>query len=60
MDTLNQMELQDIRHACGIASSLCTKIKYFKTIVNDQNALEIMDKICTTCDNLKQDLISKL
>lgn len=60
MDTLNQMELQDIRHACGASSSLCTKIGYFKTIVTDQNALDILNKICTTCDSLKQDLISNL
>lgn len=60
MDTLNQMELQDIRHACGASSSLCKKIEYFKTIVTDQNALDILNKICNSCDNLKQDLISKL
>lgn len=60
MDTLNQMELQDIRHAIGASSSLCTKIKYFNTIVNDQNALDILNKICTSCDDLKQDLQSHL
>ena len=60
MDTLNQMELQDIRHACGASSSLCDKIEYFKTIVTDQNALDILNKICTSCSNLKQDLISHL
>ena len=60
MDTLNQQELQDIRHTCGASSSLCKKLNYFKTVVTDQNALDILNKICTSCDNLKQDLISKL
>lgn len=60
MDTLNQMELQDIRHTCGACTSLCDKIKYYKTIVNDENALQILDKICNTCDSLKQDLTGRL
>lgn len=60
MDTLNQMELQDIRHACGAGSSLCTKIEYYKTITNDENAVNIMTKICSACSSLKQDLTSML
>ena len=60
MDTLNQMELQDIRHTCGASSSMCKKIAYYSTIVTDQNALDIMNKICSTCTNFKEDLISKL
>ena len=60
MDSLNQMELQDIRHTCGAALSLCSKIKYYKTITNDENAIQIMDKICTACDSLKQELVGKL
>lgn len=60
MDTLNQMEIQDIRHTCGACTGLCSKIEYYKTITNDQNMVEIMTKICTTCTNLKQDLINEL
>ena len=60
MDTLNQMELQDIRHACGASSSLCKKLEYYKTVVTDQNALDIFNKVCTSCDDLKQDLTSHL
>ena len=60
MDTLNQMELQDIRHNCGACASFCTKLDYYKTITNDQNALEIMDKIHNACTNLKQELINML
>ena len=60
MDSLNQMELQDIRHTCGAAHALCTKIKYFKTVTNDENATQIMDKICTACDSLKNQLVGSL
>lgn len=60
MDTLNQIELQNIRHDCGACASTCTKLEYYKTVTNDQNAVEIMDKICNACKNLKQDLISML
>ena len=60
MDTLNQMELQDIRHTCGASSSLCKKLEYYKTVVKDQNALDIFNKICNSCDDLKQDLTSHL
>lgn len=60
MDTLNQMELQDIRHTCGACSSLCKKLEYYKTVITDQNALDILNKICTSCDDLKQDLINSL
>lgn len=60
MDTLNQMELQDIRHTCGACSGLCKKLNFYKTIITDQNALDILNKICTSCDNLKQDLIASL
>ncbi|MBR5227825.1 MAG: hypothetical protein IKV94_04215 [Clostridia bacterium] len=60
MDTLNQMELQDIRHTCGASSDLCKKIEYYKTITNNQKAIDIMTKICGTCDQLKQALSNML
>lgn len=60
MDTLNQMELQDIRHTCGASSDFCKKIEYYKTITNDNNALDIMTKICSACNSLKQDLTNML
>lgn len=60
MSSLNQMELQDIRHTCGACSSFCTKLEYYKQITNDQNAIDIMNKLCQTCTSLKQDLCSKL
>lgn len=60
MDTLNQMELQDIRHTCGACSDFCKKIEYYKTITNDQNAIDILTKICNACSTLKQDLTNML
>lgn len=60
MDTLNQMELQDIRHTCGASSDFCKKLEYYKTITNDTNAIEIMNKICSACNTLKQDLTNML
>ena len=60
MDMLNQIELQDIRHTCAAATGFCTKIEYYKTLVKDQNGLDILNKICATCTDLKEDLIAKL
>lgn len=60
MDTLNQIELQDTRHICGAATGFCTKIEYYKTLVNDQNATDILTKICKTCSSLKEDLTQNL
>lgn len=60
MDTLNQMELQDIRHTCGACSDFCKKIEYYKTITNGQNAIDILTKICNACSTLKQDLTNML
>lgn len=60
MDTLNQMELQDIRHVGGAVSSFVDKLNYYTTITNDKVALDIMEQITTTCTNLKNDLKSSL
>ncbi len=60
MDTLNQIELQDTRHICGTATGFCTKIEYYKTLITDQNGIDILNKICKTCSSLKEDLIQKL
>lgn len=60
MDTLNQMELQNIRHLCNASSAVCKKIEYFKTITNDTNAVEILTNICGACSALKQELSQML
>ena len=54
---LNQMELQDIRHLAGHSCGFSEKVTYYKSIVQDQNILDIMDRITNSCDSLKQELI---
>ncbi|MEG2645461.1 MAG: hypothetical protein RSA08_00300 [Clostridia bacterium] len=56
MDSLNQIELQNIRHICSHSTNFCNKINYYKTLTNDKNATEVLDEICTQCTNIKQDL----
>ncbi|MBR6641866.1 MAG: hypothetical protein IKL08_06720 [Clostridia bacterium] len=58
MDTLNQIELQDLRHICGATTGFCIKIEYYKTLVNDSTGTDILTKLCTTCNSIKQDLTS--
>ncbi len=60
MDTLNQIEIQDIRHICGAATGFCTKIEYYKTLIKDQNGIDVLTKICNSLTSLKQDLSGRL
>lgn len=60
MDSLNQIEIQNIRHICGHATNFCDKINYFKTLTQDQNITEVLDSICTTCTTLKNELSNML
>lgn len=60
MDSLNQIELQNIRHICGHSTNFCSKINYYKTLTNDTNATQVLDEICTEITNLKQNLSSML
>ena len=53
MDSLNQIEIQNIRHICGHATNFCDKINYFKTLTQDQNITEVLDSVCTICTTLK-------
>lgn len=57
---LNQMELQNIRHTCNACSATCKKLNYYTTSITDQNAVQILNKICNTCDSIKQDIISNM
>lgn len=60
MDSLNQIELQNIRHLCGHGSNFCKKISYYKTLTNDVNVTDVLDTICTECTNLKTELSNML
>ncbi|MCX8074410.1 MAG: hypothetical protein N2749_02345 [Clostridia bacterium] len=60
MDSLNQVELQNIRHICGMCSNLCSKIEYYKTLSTDQNLLDVFQKVCDGSKSLKEDLCNML
>ena len=60
MDSLNQIEIQNIRHICGHSSNFCEKINYFKTLTNDQNVINVLDSLNTECTSLKNELINLL
>jgi hypothetical protein len=60
MNSLNQIELQNIRHLCGHSTNFCEKISYYKTLSNDANVTDVLDTICTTCTNLKTELSNLL
>ncbi len=60
MDSLNQIEIQNIRHICGHSTSFCDKINYFKTLTQDQNITEVLDSISTACTTLKTELSNML
>lgn len=52
MDSLNQIELQNIRHIYGTNKGACTKIEYYKTLIQDQNLTQILDEICKSATTL--------
>lgn len=56
MNSLNQIELQNIRHLCGKITNFCDKIEYYKTLTTDQNLITLYDQIYTENKNLKQNL----
>lgn len=60
MNSLNQIEIQNIRHICGHATEFCTKINYYKTLTSDSNVTTVLDDICTEFTNLKSELCNML
>ncbi len=60
MNSLNQIEIQNIRHICGHATEFCSKINYYKTLTSDSNVTTILDDICNECTNLKSELSNML
>lgn len=60
MDNLNQIEIQNIRHICGHATGFCDKIAYYKTLCQDTNETEVLEKICGSLTNLKNELSQML
>ncbi len=60
MNSLNQIEIQNIRHICGHSANFCEKINYFKTLTQDTNVTDVLDSLCTECTNLKTELTGLL
>lgn len=60
MDTLNQIEIQNIRHLYGHSSNFCEKIAYYKTLTQDTQVTDVLDEICTECTSLKTELSNLL
>ncbi|MDD2627653.1 MAG: hypothetical protein PHR25_00150 [Clostridia bacterium] len=60
MDSLNQIEIQNIRHIVSGLTGACSKITYYKTLTSDENLTELYDRICAQSDALKQELTNIL
>ena len=60
MNSLNQIEIQNIRHICGHATEFCSKVNYYKTLTSDSNVTTVLDDICNECTNLKSELSNML
>lgn len=60
MNSLNQIEIQNIRHICGHSTEFCSKINYYKTLTSDTNVTTVFDDICNECTNLKSELSNML
>ncbi len=60
MDSLNQIEIQNIRHLCGHGTNFCDKIAYYKTLTNDTKVTDALDSLCTELTNLKTELSNML
>lgn len=60
MDSLNQIEIQNIRHVIGCLSNVCCKIDYYKSLTNDTEITDLYDQICSQSNTLKQELTNML
>lgn len=60
MNSLNQIELQNLRHICGHSTNFCEKINYYKTLTQDTNVTDVLDTICTELTNCKTELSNLL
>lgn len=60
MNSLNQLEIQNIRHLAMMATSCVDKITYYKTLTSDQKVLDIFDNVSDEFNNLKTQLSNML
>ena len=60
MDSLNQIELQNLRHICGHSANFCEKIAYYKTLTEDSKVTDCLEELNTELTNLKTDLCNMI
>ena len=60
MDSLNQIEIQNIRHICGHSTNFCDKITYYKTLTEDTKVTDTLDNLFNSLNTIKQDLSEML
>lgn len=60
MDSLNKIEIQNIRHVVGSLCNICEKVQYYKTLTNDTEITDLYEQICTQSNSLKQELTNML
>lgn len=60
MNSLNQLELQNIRHLCGLATNSCDKLTYYKTLTSDQGVVKVFENVDEELKNLKTQLSNML
>lgn len=60
MESLNQIEIQNIRHICGHGTEFCSKINYYKTLTSDPEVTSVYEDICNELDNLKSEISNLL
>lgn len=60
MNSLNQLEIQNIRHLAFAATAACDKITYYKTLTSDQNVVSCFEGVCDGFNNLKTGLSNML
>ena len=56
MDSLNSIEVQNIRHIGSSCTNLCDKITYYKTLTSDNKITDVLDSICSDLTKVKSDL----
>jgi hypothetical protein len=56
MDSLNQVEIQNIRHIAGKCCNYKKRIEYYKTLTQDQQVTEAFDSFYTELSNLENEL----
>lgn len=60
MDSLNQLEIQNIRHIYGMASTCCKKLDYYKTLTTDNEIISIFNDLHNYSTTIKNELSSML